>query len=99
MCIRDREERHRHRYEINPALIERLEEKGLCFVGRDETGNRCEIFELKDHPYYVGTQYHREYTSKVLGPSKPFLGLIAAAAGVMEPLLEGQFEYKGTADF
>ena len=93
------EERHRHRYEINPALIERLEEKGLCFVGRDETGNRCEIFELKDHPYYVATQYHPEYTSKVLGPSKPFLGLIAAAAGVMEPLLEGQFEYKGTADF
>ncbi|GAV56206.1 hypothetical protein ZYGR_0BA01120 [Zygosaccharomyces rouxii] len=93
------EERHRHRYEINPTLLQRFEEKGLQFVGRDESGSRCEIFELKDHPYYVATQYHPEYTSKVLGPSRPFLGFIAASAGVLEPLLEGKYEYQGTADF
>ncbi|MCL6404077.1 CTP synthase, partial [Pectobacterium carotovorum subsp. carotovorum] len=57
------EERHRHRYEINPEFIEELEAKGLVFVGKDETNKRCEILELKNHPYYVATQYHPEYTS------------------------------------
>lgn len=63
------EERHRHRYEINPEYIERLEAAGLHFVGKDETGQRMEIFEVKDHPYFVGTQFHAEYQSKVLSPS------------------------------
>lgn len=48
------EERHRHRYEVNPAYIERFEAAGLHFVGKDETGQRMEIFEMKDHPYFVG---------------------------------------------
>lgn len=48
------EERHRHRYEINPEHIDRLDAAGLHFVGKDETGQRMEIFELKDHPYFVG---------------------------------------------
>ncbi|AET41015.1 CTP synthase Ecym_7167 [Eremothecium cymbalariae DBVPG len=81
------EERHRHRYEINPKLIPELEKKGLMFVGRDDTGQRCEIFELKNHPYYVATQYHPEYMSKVLDPSQPFLGLVAASAGVLQDFL------------
>ncbi|XBW35495.1 hypothetical protein QEN19_001068 [Hanseniaspora menglaensis] len=75
------EERHRHRYEVNPELIPKLEPKGLKFVGKDETLVRCEILELDDHPYYVATQYHPEYKSKVLKPSPPFLGLVAAASG------------------
>lgn len=41
------EERHRHRYEVNPKLVEELEAAGLSFVGRDETGERMEITELK----------------------------------------------------
>lgn len=82
------EERHRHRYEINPAYIHRLETAGLHFVGKDETGQRMEIFELKDHPYFVGTQFHAEYQSKVLNPSKPYLGFIAASAGVLEKVLK-----------
>lgn len=49
------EERHRHRYEINPEYIARLEAAGLHFVGKDETGQRMEVFEVKDHPYFVGT--------------------------------------------
>ncbi|KAL6950066.1 CTP synthase ura7 [Hanseniaspora vineae] len=77
-------ERHRHRYEINPKLCSRLEENGLKFVGKDESLQRCEILELDNHPYYVGTQYHPEYRSKVLDPSPPFYGLLAAAAGVMD---------------
>ncbi|KAG8159530.1 hypothetical protein KVR01_010167 [Diaporthe batatas] len=82
------EERHRHRYEINPEYIHRLETAGLHFVGKDETGQRMEIFELKDHPYFVGTQFHAEYQSKVLNPSKPYLGFIAASAGVLEKVLK-----------
>lgn len=92
-------ERHRHRYEINPKLVRELEDKGLVFVGKDETNERCEIFELKNHDYFVATQYHPEYTSKVLDPSRPFVGLIAAAAGIMDPVLAGEYEFHGKADF
>lgn len=87
------EERHRHRYEINPNIIEKLEENGLIFVGKDESNKRCEIFELKNHPYYVATQYHPEYTSKVLDPSKPFLGLIAASANILNEVINGEYEF------
>ena len=74
------DERHRHRYEVNPDLIGRLEEAGLVFVGKDESGQRCEIFELEDHPYYVGVQYHPEFKSRPNRPSPPFLGLLKAAS-------------------
>ena len=76
------DERHRHRYEGNPELIERIEEAGLIYVGKDETGQRCEIMELRDHPYYVGTQYHPEFKSRPNRPSPPFLGLLKAACGI-----------------
>lgn len=93
------EERHRHRYEINPKVVDQLEAEGLVFVGKDETNTRCEILELKNHPYFVATQYHPEYTSKVLDPSKPFVGLVAASAGVLNKLLDGEFEFHGKAEF
>ena len=73
-------ERHRHRYEVNPDLIERIEAAGLVFVGKDESGQRCEIFELNDHPYYVGVQFHPEFKSRPGRPSPPFLGLLQAAS-------------------
>ena len=76
------DERHRHRYEVNPKLIGRIEAAGLIFVGKDETGQRCEIMELKNHPYYVGTQYHPEFKSRPNRPSPPFLGLLKAACGI-----------------
>ena len=75
------DERHRHRYEVNPDLIESIEDRGLMYVGKDETGERCEIMELVDHPYYVGTQYHPEFKSRPNRPSPPFLGLLMAASG------------------
>jgi len=75
-------ERHRHRYEVNPELIIKIEEAGLIYVGKDETGQRCEIMELRDHPYYVGTQYHPEFKSRPGRPSPPFLGLLKAACGI-----------------
>jgi CTP synthase len=74
-------ERHRHRYEVNPKYVDQLVEAGLNFVGRDDLGERMEIVELKDHPYFVGVQFHPEYLSRVLEPSKPYLGLVAASAG------------------
>lgn len=87
------EERHRHRYEINPEIVDELEENGLVFVGKDESNKRCEIFELKNHPYYVATQYHPEYTSKVLDPSKPFLGLVAASSGILDDVIDGKYDF------
>ena len=73
------DERHRHRYEVNPDLIEQIEAAGLRFVGKDESGQRCEIFELDNHPYYVGVQYHPEFKSRPGRPSPPFLGLLQAS--------------------
>ncbi|XP_012140949.1 CTP synthase isoform X1 [Megachile rotundata] len=78
------EERHRHRYEINPKYIEELEEAGLKFVGHNEDKLRMEIAELKEHSYYVATQFHPEYLSRPLKPSPPFLGLILASVGKLK---------------
>lgn len=47
-------ERHRHRYEVNPEFVDQLQEAGIQFIGKDETGQRMEIFEIKDHPFFVG---------------------------------------------
>lgn len=77
-------ERHRHRYEVNPEKIDLLTEAGLHFVGKDESGDRMEIVELKNHPWFVGVQFHPEYLSRVLSPSKPYLGFVAASAGVLK---------------
>ena len=74
------DERHRHRYEVNPDCVDAIESKGLKFVGKDETGQRCEIFELEGHPYFIGTQYHPEFKTRPNRPSPPFLGLLEAAA-------------------
>lgn len=81
-------ERHRHRYEVNPDLVEELEKGGLSFIGKDESGKRMEIVELKNHKWFVGVQFHPEYLSRVLAPSKTFLGFFAASAGCLEPITE-----------
>lgn len=78
------DERHRHRYEVNPEYVDRLGDAGLNFIGKDEKGERMEVLELKDHPWFVGVQFHPEYLSRVLSPSKPFLGFVAASAGVLD---------------
>lgn len=83
-------ERHRHRWEVNPDYVETLENAGMNFVGRDDSGKRMEILELKDHPFFVGVQFHPEYLSRVLRPSKPFLGLVAASAGILPEIMSGK---------
>ena len=80
-------ERHRHRYEVNPEYISQLTTAGLEFIGRDDAGERMEIVELKDHPFFVGVQYHPEYLSRVLKPSPPYLGFVAASAGLLPDVI------------
>ncbi|KZN25623.1 CTP synthetase [Haladaptatus sp. R4] len=69
-------ERHRHRYEVNPEYFEDFEGEELVFSGR--AGNRMEILELEDHPYFFGTQFHPEFRSRPDRASPPFVGLLDA---------------------
>jgi len=69
-------ERHRHRYEVNPAFIEDLEQAGLIFSGTCK--NRMESCELPEHPFYLATQFHPEFTSRPTRPSPPYLGFVNA---------------------
>ncbi|KNC47664.1 CTP synthase [Thecamonas trahens ATCC 50062] len=81
-------ERHRHRYEVNPEYIDRLEAKGeLVFSGKGDENRRMEIVELKSHPFYFATQFHPEYTTRPLVPSPPFLGLLLAASSQLDHYL------------
>jgi len=84
------EERHRHRYEVNTELVDEIEKKSnLRFVARDiESGKRMEILELKDHPYFVGVQYHPEFKSRPIKPSPPFVGLMLAASKKLESWMD-----------
>jgi len=72
-------ERHRHRYEINPGYIEKIEAAGLKYVGRSDGGRRMEVLELQGHPYFVASQFHPELRSRPLRPSPIHLGLVRAA--------------------
>ena len=74
-------ERHRHRYEINPDFIPKLEAAGLRYVGRSDGGRRMEVLELQGHPYFVASQFHPELRSRPFHPSPIHLGLVKAAAG------------------
>ncbi len=72
-------ERHRHRYEVNAAYKERLEEGGLIFSGMSPDGLLPEIVERPDHPWFVGVQFHPELKSRPFDPHPLFSGFIAAA--------------------
>ncbi|CAL5096511.1 unnamed protein product [Urochloa decumbens] len=82
------DERHRHRYEVNPDMVPIFENAGLQFVGRDETGRRMEIIEMPDHRFYVGVQFHPEFKSRPSKPSALFVGLVAASSAQLEHVLE-----------
>ena len=76
-------ERHRHRYEVNGDYIARLERAGLVFSGRSPSGILMEIAELpkKDHPFYLGTQFHPEFKSRPLSPHPLFVAFLKASVG------------------
>ena len=71
-------ERHRHRFEFNNAYKESLEQKGMLATGYNTKANLVEIVEVKDHPFFVGVQYHPEYKSTVANPHPLFVGFVKA---------------------
>lgn len=73
------DERHRHRYEYNNSYKEKLEEKGLICSGLSPDGNLVEIVELKNHPYFIASQFHPELKSRPNRPAPLFVGLVKAA--------------------
>ena len=72
-------ERHRHRYEVNPEYVNKMEKCGLVFSGRSPDGVLMEFMELPGHPYFVGTQAHPEFKSRPMKPAPMFDGLIKTA--------------------
>lgn len=75
------EERHRHRFEVNPEYVERLEHAGLAFSGKSPSGTLMEIAELPEavHPFFMGTQFHPEFQANPLKPHPVFSAFIKSA--------------------
>jgi CTP synthase len=69
-------ERHRHRYEFNNKYLEQIEQAGLKAVGINPESNLVEVVELKDHPWFIGVQYHPELKSTVLNPHPLFVKFV-----------------------
>ena len=72
-------ERHRHRYEFNNNYQQAFEDAGMIPVGKNPKTNLIEIMELKNHPFYIGVQFHPEYKSTVENPHPLFVAFIKAA--------------------
>jgi len=72
-------ERHRHRFEFNNDYLQRYEQAGMIASGLNPNSGLVEIMELKDHPFYMGTQYHPELKSTVLNPHPIFVNFVKAA--------------------
>ncbi len=72
-------ERHRHRYEVNNNLLPTLEKAGLVICGRSKDGNLVEMIEISDHPWFIGCQFHPEFTSTPRDGHPLFTGFIEAA--------------------
>ncbi|MGB9722350.1 MAG: CTP synthase [Chloroflexia bacterium] len=80
-------ERHRHRFEFNNRYREALQEAGLIVAGTSPDGRLVEIAELRDHPWFVGTQFHPEFRSRPTRPHPLFRDFIGAA---LKTVLEGE---------
>ncbi len=72
-------ERHRHRYEFNNKYLHQIEEAGMKAVGVNPDSELVEVIELKDHPWFIGVQYHPELRSTVMNPHPLFVGFVEAA--------------------
>ena len=73
------QERHRHRYEFNNKYLKQFEDNGMKASGINPKNGLVEIIELKNHPWFVGVQFHPEYKSTVANPHPLFLGFVKAA--------------------
>jgi CTP synthase len=72
-------ERHRHRYEFNNAFMDRLKEKGMVISGTSPNAELVEIIEIRDHPWFLGCQFHPEFKSRPMEPHPLFRDFIAAS--------------------
>ena len=72
-------ERHRHRYEVNINYMEKFQKKGMLFSGLSPDGTLPEIIELKNHPWFIGVQFHPEFKSRPLAPHPLFSSFIKAS--------------------
>lgn len=75
----DIRERHRHRFEFNNDYRQRFEDAGMKCVGENPATHLVEVVELPDHRWFIGTQYHPEYSSTVLSPSPLFMNFVKSA--------------------
>lgn len=73
------QERHRHRYEFNNEFKEALEKHGMKFTGMNPEENLVEVIELSDHPFFVASQFHPEFSSRPNRPQPMFMGFLSAA--------------------
>ena len=73
------DERHRHRYEVNNSYRERLSARGMVFSGLSPNGRLVEMIELKNHPWFIGCQFHPEFKSRPMRPHPLFRDFVAAA--------------------
>ena len=77
-------ERHRHRYEFNNAYKKEFEQKGMKCVGLNPAADLVEIVEIQEKRWYIGTQFHPEYTSTVLHPHPLFMSFVKACSEYSE---------------
>ena len=86
-------ERHRHRFEVNNRYRQTLENAGMLLSGQSPDGRLVEIVELKDHPWFVASQFHPEFKSRPERPHPLFDGFVAASSAVAdgrEPVLRAR---------
>ncbi len=72
-------ERHRHRYEFNPEYRELFERNGMIISGESPDGYLAEIMEFRDHPFFIGVQFHPEFKSRPLNPHPIFRDFVYAS--------------------
>ncbi len=76
------QERHRHRYEVNNEFRESLDKAGMIISGTSPDGKLVEAIELKNHPFFIGTQFHPEYKSRPLSPHPIFVAFLKSILGI-----------------
>ena len=92
------QERHRHRYEVNPAFVDALKAAGMLISGltpgmKGRGEGLVEAMELPEHRFFVGLQSHPELSTRLMRPSPPFKGFIKAAVDYQqERLANGEFQ-------
>ena len=93
-CYQQKEiiERHRHRYEFNNDYLDTLNAAGLKLVGKSADGMLVEVIEIPDHPWFIGCQFHPEFTSTPRGGHPLFTGFIKAAIVCHEQLTNATTE-------